>query len=217
MGDVVLKVAVSPSNSYEEFILKMHEIGFASRYEIREVTSLAHAFRDDFLDYIAENGMSSLLSYTITMEDVTSPSMSVNDVELIISKFIERLRPIKRLLIIDPYFYGTSPTAHQLLERLLLPHQTDLVEITVICNNTGAPNATNMRLAINSGAPNATISEIQSSAFHDRFWINPDLGSGVVMGTSLNGIGRKVALVDRLQNTDVADLVAEAKAVGYVG
>jgi hypothetical protein len=217
MSDVVLKVAVDPTNSYEEFILKMHEIGFASRYQLRQVTSPAHEFRDDFLDYIADNGISSLLAYTVAMEDITSPSMSVNDIELVISKFIERLRPLKRLLIIDPYFYAASPTSHQLLERLLTPHQADLIDVTVICNNVSAPNATNMRSAIKSAAPNAAISEIQSSTFHDRFWINPDRSCGLVMGTSLNGIGKKIALVDRLQNSDAEDLVALAKVEGYAG
>lgn len=217
MGEIILKVAVNPSNSYEEFILKMHEIGFASRYQLRQVTSPAHEFRDDFLDHIAQNGLSSLFAYTITMEDITSPSMPIDDIELIISKFIDKLKSLKRLLIIDPYFYGTSSTSHQLLERLLTPHQADLVEITVICNNTSAPNVTNIRSAINASAPNATITEIQNSTFHDRFWINPDLGSGLVMGTSLNGIGKKIALVDRLQGSDVTDLIAAATAAGYTG
>lgn len=217
MSDVILKVAVSPSNSYEKFILKMNEIGFASRYQLRQVTSPVHEFRDDFLDYIAENGMSSLLKYTITMEDITSPGMPIDDIELTISKFIEKLRPLNRLLIIDPYLYGASETSHYLLERLLTPHQADLMEVTVICKNTSAPNSTNIRSAISAVAPSAKINEIQSSTFHDRFWINPDRSCGLVMGTSLNGIGKKIALIDRLQESDVVDLVAAATAVGYAG
>lgn len=217
MSDVTLKVAVDPSNSYEEFILKMNEIGFASRYQLRQVSSPVHEFRDEFLEYIAENGMSSLLKYTITMEDITSPDMPLDDIELTVSKFIEKLTPLNRLLIIDPYFYGTSETSHQLLKRLLTPHKSDLKEVVVICKSTNAPNAENMRSAIAAVAPSAEIIEIQSSTFHDRFWINPDLSCGLVMGTSLNGIGKKIALVDRLRKSDVVDLVAAAVAVGYAG
>ncbi|TXD43109.1 hypothetical protein TR80_009650 [Xanthomonas campestris] len=217
MSDVILKVAVNASNSYGEFILKMNEVGFADRYQLRQVTSPVDEFRDEFVDYIAENGISSLIARTMVMEDITSSSMSADDIELIISKFIDKLGPLKRLLIIDPYFYSASPTSHQLLERLLAPHAAELIEITVIYDNASATNATNMRSAIKAAAPKSTTNEIQSKAFHDRFWINPDCSRGLVMGTSLNGIGKKIALVDRLQDSDVADIVTLAKTAGYAG
>lgn len=216
MSDVILKIEVDNSHTYENFISKVHEIDFFNRYKIRRVIFPVQEFRDEFIKHITEEGLLSLFNYSITMEDVTSPSMTVDDVESTVAKFVEQLRPLNNLLVIDPYFYAASTTAHELLQRLLSPHQQDLMSVTVICNQISAPNAENMQAAIKSVSPNASINEIQSKNFHDRFWINPHSGAGLVMGTSLNGIGRKIALVDRLGDKDVQEILELAKDAGYV-
>lgn len=47
--------------------------------------------------------------------------------------------------------------------------------------------------------------------FHDRFWINADTMDGLVFGTSLNGIGRKLCYYDAISKDD-AKIVLE-----YIG
>jgi len=50
------------------------------------------------------------------------------------------------------------------------------------------------------------ISTKYSDVFHDRFWIADEV-RGVFVGTSLNGIGRRYAIIDYLQQRDVVDIV----------
>ena len=50
--------------------------------------------------------------------------------------------------------------------------------------------------------------------FHDRFWVGIDNRKGVVLGTSLNGIGKKIALVDILKESDVDAIIDELKIAG---
>jgi hypothetical protein len=48
--------------------------------------------------------------------------------------------------------------------------------------------------------------------FHDRFWI-ADEAKGLLIGTSLNGIGRKYSVVDNLRDEDTKDIVDVLKSL----
>lgn len=45
------------------------------------------------------------------------------------------------------------------------------------------------------------------SDFHDRFWINKDTLDGLVFGTSLNGIGRKLCYFDAITRDDAKTII----------
>ena len=47
------------------------------------------------------------------------------------------------------------------------------------------------------------IERIRFENCHDRFWICPESKNGFLMGTSLNGIGKKLCYIDRLSTEDV--------------
>ena len=52
----------------------------------------------------------------------------------------------------------------------------------------------------------------QTDLFHDRIWIS-NRNKGFFVGTSLNGIGRKVTLIDSIASNDVkgiVDIILEA-------
>jgi hypothetical protein len=51
--------------------------------------------------------------------------------------------------------------------------------------------------------------------FHDRFWI-ADKAKGLFVGTSLNGIGKKYALVDVMRDEDTATIVKELRRVNLL-
>lgn len=41
---------------------------------------------------------------------------------------------------------------------------------------------------------------------HDRFWYCPETQKGVMFGTSLNGIGKKICRIDELSDLEVKEL-----------
>lgn len=75
----------------------------------------------------------------------------------------------------------------------------------VVSNGEGDMHA-RMHAALSEVAPGVTVTDAKTGAFHDRFRINPDPGDGIVMGTSLNGLGARRALVDELSSSDVQDI-----------
>jgi hypothetical protein len=61
--------------------------------------------------------------------------------------------------------------------------------------------------------PALNMTVVQSSDFHDRFWV-ADRTRGTVLGTSLNKIGNKVFFIDALSDSDVAAIMAELEDLG---
>ena len=63
----------------------------------------------------------------------------------------------------------------------------------------------NIHTAIKQINPNISINTKYTKIFHDRFWI-VDSKKGVFVGTSLNGIGRRYAVIDWLQEDDAKEI-----------
>lgn len=217
-NEVILTIQVSKEHDYETFIDKLTKSNVISDYKVAEIPCPQYSFRDHFIDHIVEYGLSSLLSYTISMEDIASPSMAVNDIEEIFKKYVNKLVPAKRLLIIDPYFYAENSNAntHQLFVRLIAPVIDQLEEIHIVSNNSNGPMRTLMHTEITNKNSNITIFDTTTNKFHDRFWININDNKGIVVGTSLNGIGNKISIVESINEIDTQELISLAKLEGAV-
>jgi hypothetical protein len=198
-----------------DFVELLHKSGLLEDFEFQQIMIPELYFRDAFLEHIAKHGLSSLFRFDLVMEDITSPTLSVNDLERVVSRFVSGLDGAKRIMVIDPYFYGSSatPNVASLFQTLLATASSALEEIIFVTNGMSA-NKSDIHAAVNAVAPSCNIVDVTTQAFHDRFWVDPDASKGIVMGTSLNGLGRKIALVDRLQDADVTEIVSLAKAAG---
>lgn len=150
------------------------------------------------------------------MEDITSPSLNINDIEKMVAQFVSQLDGATRIMIIDPYLYAASDKIDvaSLFRNLLGEASSALEEIIFVTNGKNANAKVDIHAAVTALVPGCKIIDVQSDQIHDRFWIDPDAGKGLVMGTSLNGLGRKIALVDKLKTADVAEIVTLARAVG---
>lgn len=209
---MLLSIGVTPRKSYLEFTERYRAAGLLDDYGLTQVPLPVYEFRDEFLEHISKHGLSSLFNMTEVMEDITSPSMSLNQVETVVTKFVQTLLPATRLVVVDPYFYkpNKSGDTDAYLSRILGSQAATLKQVYVVSNGQGNMQA-KMHSAFSAAAPGISVSDTTTNEFHDRFWINPDAGTGIVMGTSLNGLGRRVALVDKLSGGDVQDILIEAR------
>ncbi len=200
----------------EDFPKRLHQSGLLNDFEFYQISLPAYSFREEFLDHIAKKGLSSLFYFTVIMEDITSPSMTINDIEKVIAKFLTNLNGAKKLVVIDPYFYSKSKTSDIsiLFKNLLAGISSDLQEIVFISNGRSTDTKTDIHSAVSSIDSKISIKDFSTDEFHDRYWIDPDNNVGIVMGTSLNGLGKKIALIDKLSSEDVEEIVKLAKAIG---
>jgi hypothetical protein len=181
-------------------------------YTIEYIKDPIFRFREGFLEWIINNGTGSLLKFQTAQDDILSNHTPFNDVLRTCQKFVTKLSPAKNLLIIDPYFYAESGVekTSSTLNSLLTPILDQIEAITVIHNKKIGNESTKQKIKENLDADakrSIKFKNIQSKEFHDRFWINPDTKEGIVIGTSLNGIGCKLMLIDKLSRNDTKEIL----------
>jgi len=212
-GTIIEVTPKSDEVTYVEFVEKMHEMGIFEKFNISQITLPVYSFREEFLEHIAEHGLSSLFEFNTVMEDITSPSMSINEIEKVVAAFVAKLQGARKLIIIDPYFFSKSSKTDvaQLFSRLLSQASSNLEEICFITNGRKNEAKTDILSVIGQAI---TVHHVTTDEFHDRYWIDPDANKGIIMGTSLNGLGNKISLIDHIRADDVAEIVKLAKQLG---
>ena len=60
-----------------------------------------------------------------------------------------------------------------------------------------------------------SVEHSKNEYFHDRFWIADDQ-RGIFVGTSLNGLGNKYALVDNIRDSDTNSIVEELRRLELI-
>lgn len=163
---------------------------------------------------LVERGPSYFLNMTMLQEDI-SPKEPQPTAEKRMADRMQRLAPETELIITDPYlFTGSRKTDPEVyaasVGKILAPALTAGLRITAVVSRDG--NNTKVREAVedelHTRMNDLTVSVIESSDFHDRFWI-ADRSRGLIVGTSLNKIGTKIFFVDELSEDDLHDVLDE--------
>ena len=179
---------------------------------------------DDFLSYeefqklIIEKGASYILSI-IKLEEAYLPKAKNEDERdlliRILNKQLVSLNPSESIIIIDPYFF-LEKTAYQegyidLIREVFKPVVPQVGSIIFITKSNYDPalyqKVAQIFARIN---PKIRVFIKTTEDFHDRWWIVDEV-KGLFIGTSLNGIGRKYALSDYIDEKDVADIMHELR------
>jgi len=165
--------------------------------------------RERLKQILLEKGVTSILSQQLLTEEVLPDGTPRNAVIDTLKYKLNRCNPNNTLHIIDPYLYPQNYDPNYI---------SDFVEIfrdaIKACNHikicTLQNRNTNLEQQIESQIqninPQTSIEKKYSNVFHDRFWI-ADEERGIFVGTSLNGIGRRYAVVDYLQEEDAKEIV----------
>ena len=173
----------------------------------------ATAVRSVLRDWIVENGISSLFNYQLTCDAVMHPGIRVDEIEDLILGFLRALKGVRHLFIIDQYFYSSEPSVLALFEKMMSEVSDSLETVTFFSKRRLPADRAPMHSILTNLKAGIRIRDVETTEFHDRFWIDPDSERGLVMGTSLNGVTKKIALIDHLRQGDVAQLAAMAQAL----
>ncbi|AMC35310.1 hypothetical protein [Janthinobacterium sp. B9-8] len=192
-------------NTFFEELDKSRNIYKNFTYSKRDETFIREILRD----YITKNGISSLFNYSITCDALMHKGIHVNEIEKVILGFIKNLNGVKNLIITDTYFYeaSTHPFCIDILKKIISEISKELESITFMTLEKSKDKKKIIHDAIKSVIPKIKIIDIISNDFHDRFWIDIDNLKGVIIGTSLNGIGKRIALIDNLSTNHVKEII----------
>lgn len=178
------------------------------------VARLSQAYIQDIIkECIIEKGMSSLFNYHITCDAVTHPGIDVNQIEEIIIGFTSKLNGVKELIIIDPFIYTEDEKCISLFMKMVSSLSQELKTITIFSNKNVSLKKDPIHAALLEKLPHVSVKNVVTDFFHDRFWLDPSNQKGIVIGTSLNGIGKKLALIDNINRNDVITIASQANEI----
>jgi len=162
--------------------------------------------------HIVDRGLSSLFYNHMTCDAVTHPGITTDEIEAIVLGIMKKLDGVKHLLIIDAFFYDNSPACLALLEKIMRSLSSQLEKITLITQGTHVAMRPAVHAVFEKVVPGVQVKDAVTDEFHDRYWIYADTTRGVIVGTSLNGIGKKVSMIDHASPGDSREIVRLAAA-----
>ncbi|MBW3762320.1 hypothetical protein GL264_16145 [Aeromonas jandaei] len=180
-------------------------------------THLQDLLREEFI----KHGPSSLFRYHITCDSILHTGIAVDEVETVILGFIRTLKDVKNLIIIDAFFYSNEEQVLHLFKKMILELSDSLQSITFFTQEPKPKDAKKrnpdaMHNILKSLNPNIRIKDIVTDEIHDRFWLDADNNKGIVMGTSLNGVTKKLTLIDYLQPSDARAVIDIANEISRI-
>ena len=192
-----------------------------SEYDIKQIGSIVHTFKDEIETYVLEHGLASLISIDLLLEAIVAPGTPQNKIVLLLQKYLDKVGVDNELIIVDPYFYSRNPPGYvALIEDVIRPYIPVLDRIVIVTSGDSkkykAVVQTAVETALLAMKPTMSVTSEQSENYHDRFWISGAREKGIITGTSLNGFGSRYALIDRLNTSDVRTIVNALKFEGFV-
>ncbi|WKK86534.2 hypothetical protein QYS48_06240 [Marivirga arenosa] len=189
-------------------------------FEVGQVNSIVHSFKDEIIAYLMEHGFTSLVESELILEHVVTKGTTDDKIVNLIQAYMDKVDIDSELIIVDPYFFANpkNPNYVTVLSDILdkyLPTIDDLIIVT--SNHAIVPTIkTQIETAIKAKKPSINILHKINNDYHDRYWISNNREKGLVIGTSLNSLGNKIALLDRLNTSDVRAIVNELNNDGLI-
>lgn len=181
------------------------------------IINLGRYVYDECKRLIRSEGISSVMSTVHLQEELMPKATDLLDNHLIVcilrDKLIQ-LSPSNELIIVDNYlfpkdFKNTSKRRDylQLFKDILAPIITRIKKINFVTQpDYNRDLLTELSYSLSKLNARLSVTCETTNDFHDRIWI-VDRSKGLFVGTSLNGIGKRYALVDVIRDEDTKQIV----------
>ena len=158
---------------------------------------------------LLKKGVTAILTNQQLKEEVLPDNTPRNVVLDTLRYKIDQCEASQSILIIDPYLFPFNSDSDYLSDLIKIFENSIKkcvkLEIATLSNRNQTLQQ-QMQNKISEMNQNIKINYKYTNVFHDRFWI-ADNTRGVFVGTSLNGIGKKYAIIDWLQEDDAKAIV----------
>lgn len=165
---------------------------------------------------IKSEGITALMSMMYLQEDIMGRFTDVGHKYLIVDMLRDKLKglsPSYEIIIVDRYIFPSFHNTEDRKDYLTLftdifsPTISNIKHINFItCPKYNTDLFSDFKKSLIRLNPELSVVCKTTKEFHDRFWII-DRTKGLFIGTSLNGIGKRYALVDIIRDKDTEDLL----------
>jgi len=217
---ILLKLTPKFENiDYTELVVKIannQDVNFRD-YEVAQISDVVLGFKDEIEEYLLEHGYSSLVNSELILEHLVSPGTPENKIIRAVHRYLDKIGIDDELIIIDPYFLVKTADASMIFQ-ILSKYLDSIDNLTIITLPDKVDTAvqTEINAQILRIKPTININYQTTLKIHDRYWISNKREKGVIMGTSLNGLGKKYALIDRLNTSDVRSIINGMESEGVL-
>jgi hypothetical protein len=190
-----------------------------SDFEIFTVDGIVFTFKNEIIDYITEHGLADLIETEPILEALVARGATQTNIISLLHKYLDKVGVDNELIIVDPYFYSDDSPAYIASVELVIGKYLGAIDNLIIItlpDKIKAASISAIESALKDIKPTLAITSNTSINYHDRFWISHGREKGVITGTSLNGFGKRYALIDRLNTTDVREIVKALVADGLI-
>lgn len=211
-GEVLNKIVMK-----EDFNFNDYDVSLAN-----DLKQFLHNYKEEIVDFFIEEGFSNFVNSQILYESVIPAGTPQPKIINILTKYLSKVGIDNELIIVDPFFlaHTSIPNYAQIVESILINFisSIDTIKIITTANprNINRSLLTQIDTTLKGHKPTLQIIHNTTNDFHDRFWISNNREKGIVTGTSLNGFGNKFALVDRLNTSDVREIIRELITQGLI-
>ncbi len=212
LGDVLHRIIRK-----EDFNLNDYEVSFANT-----LSQFLYNYQEEVVDFIIDKGFSNFINTKIINESVIAAGTPQSEIISVLTKYLTKVGIDNELIIVDPFFLAPTriPNYPQFVENILINFISTIDTIKIITTANPGKVDTSLLAQIDTTLkihkPALQIIHTTTNNFHDRFWISNNREKGIITGTSLNGFGNKIALVDRLNISDVREIVGELLTQGLI-
>ena len=179
------------------------------------LSQFLYNYQKEITDFIIDKGLSNFVNTQILNECIIPTGTVQPQIINILTKYLTKVGIDSELIIVDPFFLAPTRITNypQLIESILINFISTIDTIKIITtanlNKIDTTLLAQIDTTLKVHKPSLQIIHKTTNDFHDRFWISNNREKGIVTGTSLNGFGNKFALVDRLNKSDVREVIAE--------
>lgn len=211
-GDILQKIL-----EHKDFNLNDYDVSYSNSF-----SALMLDNKSEIIDYIVEHGFTDFVTIGALNEDVVRAGTPQNKIIQLFQKYLDKTDIDNELIILDPFFFAPTTIANypDMIESILVKYlpTIDIIKIITTAKMSKIDNVLKAQIEskLKTHKPTLQIYHTMTWDYHDRYWISCNREKGVVSGTSLNGLGNKLALIDRLNTSDVRDIISALQADGLI-
>lgn len=206
-GDAFVVTEPISFSQHEKLVAALGELGVEL-----SVVDMTERVRTAMFAEIRSHGVSQLLSRVWLQEFLVAPKARPSAFAELVSSMLADLSPKQSIQIVDPYLLEPgrlTPNEHANVIVDLLGDITSLKEVGLFYKPRTSEHKADVICALDERLDAAGFVGVarhhHTHLIHDRFLI-VDGRHGIVMGSSINGIGKKYFLVDFLDHSDAVEI-----------
>jgi hypothetical protein len=216
-----LKLKPQDGFDYEKFVsdCSHNKIPALINCDVDSLEDPISEFRSEIIEFINNYGFDKVIQRNLVLgEAVIAIGAPKNDIINKFTSYFDFIGKNKNYCIIDPYIFPSKfdQTYMQLLQSIL-SIAGNIGELHIITSTKYNQSVKQQFVSmVSTNFPNTHLKINHSDDYHDRFWLNIVDENGFVVGTSLNGLGKKYTSLSYLEKADTIVVISALRAASLL-